>query len=259
MKKVLFMIALLFSSAALANDHDQPMHPGQGHGHGNEHSGHPGTLPTGQLSYGGTGCPAGTMRVAFSPDFLSFSVLFDQFVVSSDGAKGKPNVGDCDAVIPITIPAGMRMQITSVDLRGFAAVPQQGHGQLRSIFNFEGAHGAGDRIVLHFDFQGPEADDYLVTSDNMRTNGDIPATESSSCGGQANLRMSTELRIQSHANNPASLTLDSVDGSTHATYYVNWVPCTADAPADRGNGHGNGRGNGVGRGQVGREARDFSL
>src|SRR5690349_15433855 len=110
-----FALALLFVSLnAFAVDRDQPLHPGAGHGRGNEHSGHVSSLPMGQPSYGGAGCPAGTMQIVFAPDFLSFTVLFDQFVVQTDGSVGKPSVMECDALIPFQIPAGMRMQITRV-------------------------------------------------------------------------------------------------------------------------------------------------
>jgi hypothetical protein len=223
MSKV-FLTSLLLVFTFHANaDRDQPVHPGAGRVRGNENSARVTALATGQPVYGGNACPQGTMRVVFAPDFLSFSMLFDQFVATiNDGTNSHRDVMNCDAMIPMHIPAGMQMEITRVDLRGFLGLPVQAHGQLHSVFNFRGPGGDRDKINLHFQFQGPVTDNYLLSTDAMNT----AVSEASPCGGDTVLRVMSELRLTAPPKaGMASVTLDSVDSSGQTVYYVNWKTC----------------------------------
>ncbi|MGZ3723436.1 MAG: DUF4360 domain-containing protein [Bdellovibrionales bacterium] len=254
MTKALLVLLCTLSWNAFAKDRDHSMQPGNPHWHGNERSERPGRFNSGQPAYGGNGCPQGTMQVIFAPDFLSFTVLFDKFVAQSTDSPH--SVMSCNAVVPMQIPDGMQMEITRVDLRGFAGLPAQARATLNSTFNFSGPGGDRDRINLNYQFQGPYTDNYLISTDAMNENTQTPVSEVSPCGGQASLRITTELRLQSPIKGAtASITLDSIDSSSHAIYYVNWKSCT---PTDNGGhgpgngggpGHGNGNGNGNGHGR----------
>ena len=234
MKQIL--LAILFVSGLNAYaDRDQPVHPGAGNRKGNENSARITALATGQPVYGGNACPQNSMRVAFAPDFLSFSILFDQFVATvNDGTTAKKDVMQCDAMIPIQIPDGMQMEITRVDLRGFLGLPAQAHGQLHSVFNFRGPGGDHDKINLHYQFQGPVTDNYLLSTDAMDANAPTPVTEASHCGGQTVLRVMSELRLAAPPKaGMATVTLDSIDASGETVYYVNWKACSVAPKAHR--------------------------
>lgn len=99
------------------------------------------------------GCPEGTMSVTFSPDNLTFSVLFDQFIAKvpagsngggngrGRGGQGGGNNGDvirCNIIVPFEIPNGQRMTITRIDYRGFVSLPAGAVGVLRSTYAFVG-------------------------------------------------------------------------------------------------------------------------
>jgi hypothetical protein len=221
-KFLLLYVALTFSIYAFAGDRDRPLRPGHRNQRGNENSERVTSLTVGDPSYGGNGCPAGAMRAVFAPDNLSFTMIFDQFVaeVATD-QKMKRDVMNCDALIPMQIPAGMQMEITRVDFRGFIGLPAGTRAALHSVFNFRGPGGDKDRINLHFDFQGPVMDNYELSSD--ATTG--APTEVSPCGGNVRLRIMNQLKVVSPKREAASATLDSVDGSSHAIYYVNWKTC----------------------------------
>jgi hypothetical protein len=209
---------------AQSRDRERSLRPGRPSQRGNENSQPVSQVTVGNASYGGNGCPQGSMRAVFAPDNLSFSLLFDQFVAEViDPATAKRDVMSCDALIPLQIPSGVQMKITRVDLRGFAALPVRAKAVLHSMFNFRGKSGDGTRMNLRYNFEGPVMDNYLLSSDAMAPG----ETEVSPCGGSFNLRILNQLRVQTpRKGEKASITLDSVDGSTEAVYFVSWQQCT---------------------------------
>lgn len=218
---VIFM-ALDFANAA---DRERSMRRGHGQRRGNEASEAVSQVTVGNPSYGGNGCPQGTMRVAFAPDNLSFSLLFDQFVAEvSDPTLAAKDIMACEALIPIQIPNGQQMRITRVDLRGFAALPERAKGMLHSVFNFRGRGGDGNRLNLRYNFEGPLMDNYELSSDALAP-GD---SETSPCGGNFQLRIANQLRVRTPKKGErASITLDSIDGAAEAIYFVSWHSCNS--------------------------------
>jgi hypothetical protein len=201
------------------------MRPGRPSRHGNENSQPVSQVTIGNPVYGGNGCPQGTMRAIFAPDNLSFSLLFDQFIAEvTDPSLAAKDLMTCDSIIPIQIPEGMQMQITRVDLRGFAALPERARGTLHSTFNFKGRGGDGDRMNLRYNFEGPMMENYELSSDAMAPG----ESETSPCGGSFQLRIMNQLKVKTpRKGERASITLDSVDGSTEAVYFVSWQVCQA--------------------------------
>jgi hypothetical protein len=219
----LFIVCL---RAMAGGERDHDFRRGRFNRTGNERSERPGQVTPGAPAHSGNGCPPGTMRVVFAPDALSFTVLFDQFVAQVDGSGAKRDVMSCDALIPLQLPEGMRMQITRVDFRGFVALPDAGsRAVLHSVFNFRGGGGDGDRMNLHYQFDGPVTDNYQISTDALAD--EQTTAETSPCGGSTRLRIFNEIKLVSRdRSNSASATIDSIDGGAHATYYLNWKSCT---------------------------------
>lgn len=197
---------------------------------GNERSERPGRFQPGKLQHAGNGCPAGTMQAVFAPDGLSFTVLFDQFVADTEEGKRRDNMR-CDAILPILIPEGQRMEITRVDYRGFVNVPQKGKASLHSVFNFverKDRDREKDRINIRFSFAGPLMENYELSTGDMNGGEGLKDTETSPCGGQAFLRIRNEVQVRAPKGEQAQLTVDSVDAAGNAIYYVNWKSCRDD-------------------------------
>jgi len=215
------LLILLFSNLSIAQERggDRPFRPGKGVRRGNENSERVSMIRTGQVSFDGNGCPEGSMRAVFAPDNLSFTLLYDNFVATVDPTTlGKRDVMTCDVLIPIEIPAGMQMEITRIDFRGFVALPDRVKAQLQTIFNFRGRGGDGQRLSLINRFQGPVMDNYEITADAV--------SEASPCGGSTTLRATTQLKVISQNKAETStITLDSIDGSSNAVYFLNWKKC----------------------------------
>ncbi len=255
---VLFTFLFILPSLSFARDRDKNFGKGRGgHQRGNERSERPGRVPVGEPQAGGNGCPAGTMRVVFAPDNLSFAILFDQFVASAQATGGdRRDVMTCNALIPIELPPNMQMEITRVDYRGFIALPDaQSRAKLHALYNFRGRGGDRDRMNLRFDFTGPVQDNYVITTDLLNGGSANPNPETSPCGGSTVLRVYNQLTIVSRTPNAqAQATIDSIDGQANAVYYVNWRQCTGRSDEggnpgrDGGGGRdNNGRGSGEGR------------
>lgn len=226
------MLTVIFLATFAAEGRDRDKNFGRGQGgpwRGNEHSERPGRVPVGRPQAGGNGCPAGTMRVVFAPDNLSFSILFDQFVAEATSDKGqKRDVMACDMLIPIEIPAGLQMEITRVDYRGFVSLPERSTARLHAMFNFRGRGGDGHRLNLRFNFQGPVADDYIISTDLLNGGGREVNPEVSPCGGSVNLRVYNQLTLMAKGKDAqAQVTIDSIDGQSNAVYHVNWRACRA--------------------------------
>lgn len=205
-------------------DRERDLRRGRGTWRGNEHSERVTNVTAGEPTYAGNGCPQGTMRAVFAPDYLSFTLLFDGFVAEVSEGK-RVDVMNCTIVLPLRLPGNMQMEVTRVDFRGFVGLPASGNAVLHSVFNFRGVRGDKDRMNLRYRFQGPLSEDYQLSSDVLSPNG-TPDTEVSPCGGQVHLRISNQVRIMSrNPNETAMVTLDSLDGTNNAVYYVNWRRC----------------------------------
>jgi hypothetical protein len=252
---ILSLAAYLFCSSAMnafadnspAADRDFGFRRGRDGFRGNERSERPGRFMPGQLRHGGSGCPEGTMRVVFAPDNLSFTVLFDRFVAdTATGARERRDRMSCEATLPIQIPEGQQMEITRVDYRGFVSIPQGGRGSLHSVFNFvededriPGRPGFGrgrgrwrdrDRINVRYNFFGPISENYEISTGTMNEGRGLLQSEVSPCGGEAQLRLRNDVVVISPQGQQAQLTVDSIDGSANAVYFVNWRSCQAQPP-----------------------------
>ena len=226
MKKLFVATLLILSITAEAKNKDHEFRNGRGGRRGNENSERVTSISVGQPTYAGNGCPSGTMNVVFAPDFLSFSILFDSFVAEVTQTGQKRDVMSCNALIPISVPDGMQMEIVRVDYRGFAGLPQGANAVLSSVFNFRGGGRDRDRMTLRHRFTGPTMQDYEISTSVLNANGElVEDSERSPCGGSFALRIGNQLKVASREPG-ASVTLDSIDGSSNAVYYVNWRTCT---------------------------------
>lgn len=237
-------------------------------GRGNERSERPSRVENNAPIYRGNGCPEGSARIAFAPDNLSFTLIFDKFVADvmnappppppggfgGNNGNGRGGRGDgrgnrgggapgrdrmtCNIVVPLQIPPNMQMSISRIDYRGFAELPAGAKGMLDSLFTFYQRDRRGDdsnegeQTRLHYIFEGPRSDNYELSSGVLNPNGTLPANQVSPCGGRVRLRIQNDLRLMVRPGEtaPAQITIDSVDASTNAVYQVNWTKCQSTRP-----------------------------
>jgi hypothetical protein len=76
------------------------------------------------ISYGGSGCPQGSVGSSFANDRKSFTLIFDSFVASQGpGVPITQNRKNCMVNLNLHVPGGWQFSIASVDYRGYVNLP----------------------------------------------------------------------------------------------------------------------------------------
>jgi hypothetical protein len=78
------------------------------------------------VSYGGTGCPQGTMSSQINADRTIMTLIFDSYIAS------------IQLNVDIQYPGGFQYSILSADYRGYSAIQKGVSGTLKSTYYFSG-------------------------------------------------------------------------------------------------------------------------
>src|SRR5690606_5732798 len=77
------------------------------------------------ISYGGSGCPQGSVGSSFSNDRKSFTLIFDSFVAySGAGVPITEARKNCQLNINLRLPNGFSYSVASFDYRGYVSLPR---------------------------------------------------------------------------------------------------------------------------------------
>jgi hypothetical protein len=172
----------------------------------------------GYPAYGGSGCPQGTASAALSPDQKTLSILFDQYQVEAGRATGRTiDRKSCNIAIPVHVPQGYSISLFKVDYRGFNALPAGGRSRLNVNYFFAGQQGP----TYSKTFVGEQTADYFLTNSVA-----AGALVWSPCGADTNLRVNSDLMVQTNASQQQALaTVDSTDIKAGLIYHVQWRRC----------------------------------
>lgn len=92
------------------------------------------------VTFGGTGCPQGTVGTAISADRSTLTLIFDQYVASiGPNVAITENRKNCQLNIDLLYPPGFQYSVFSVDYRGYAALTANVTGTLKSTYYFSGS------------------------------------------------------------------------------------------------------------------------
>jgi Domain of unknown function (DUF4360) len=178
---------------------------------------HADDLRLGTPSYGGTGCPGGSVGVAVAPDQKSISMLFDSYVVMAGGGQAFDRKV-CNIAIPIHVPQGFSVSVVGIDYRGFTGLPSGGRAQL-AVNYFLANNPNGFRTTKTF--YGPMTAEYLK-SDSLG----VVAQVWTACGADTILRANTSMLVQTNSrSDQAMATVDSADISAGLIYHLQWRRC----------------------------------
>jgi Domain of unknown function (DUF4360) len=175
----------------------------------------PSSVRIDSVTYSGTGCPAGTVDGAISPDGQQLFLGFDAYVAQTVPGGATLDRKNCQVRVSMEFAPRWTFAISSVDYRGFAGLKAGAFGQQVSTYFFAGQPAIGDarastRIV------GPFFDNYsrrdtvgtLAYSDCRRRYHDLV--------------INTEVRV---AGGEGLMTVDSVIQKVQHTYNLVWQPC----------------------------------
>jgi hypothetical protein len=156
-------------------------------------------------TYGGTGCPQGSVGQSFANDRLSFTMIFDSFVASSGpGVPVTESRKNCQLNINLRIPNGFSYSVATFDYRGYMNLPAGVAAEQKVTYYFQGEvkqASAGLR------FTGPVNRDYL-----SRDTLGLAAMLWMACGRNVPLNVNSQVRLTGLLSRQAQVTSDSFDG-----------------------------------------------
>ncbi|KAF2027760.1 hypothetical protein EK21DRAFT_71316 [Setomelanomma holmii] len=180
--------------------------------------------PAGQVTirgvtYGGTGCPQGSMSSQISADRTIVTLIFDSYIASiGPGIAVTEQRKNCQLNVDIQYPGGFQYSILSADYRGYSAIQKGVTGTLKSTYYFSGQT---DQTSTEYDFVGPANGDYLKHDE-----ADSTSIVWSPCGTTGMLNINSQVRLaSSNATATGLLTTDSTDLKFTQVVYVQWQKC----------------------------------
>jgi hypothetical protein len=173
------------------------------------------------ITYGGSGCPSGTVATSISNDARTFTLIFDSFIASSGfGVPVTEARKNCQLNFNLQYPQGYSYAVASVDYRGYVAVPFGVTATQKANYYFAGQT---NQVSGQTVFRGPVSQDYLT-----RDEFPLATTVWSPCGAQANGNVNAQIRLEGTPQalaQGAQITVDSVDGKVRQIYSFQWRRC----------------------------------
>ncbi|OCK77763.1 hypothetical protein K432DRAFT_395337 [Lepidopterella palustris CBS 459.81] len=171
------------------------------------------------ITYGGTGCPQGSVAYDISDDRTTVTLIFDSYVASiGPGIVVTENRKNCQLNVDITYPGGFQYSIFSADYRGYAAIDAGVTGVLKSTYYFSGQTAQSS---TEYSFVGPVEGDYLKHDTATST-----SVIWSPCGAEGMLNINSQVRLtSSNASSSGLLTTDSIDAKFTQVVYIGWQTC----------------------------------
>lgn len=171
-----------------------------------------------QITYGGTGCPAGSVAGNIAEDARAFTLLFDQYTAEAGpGILLVAGRKACQVTLDLHIPGGWQYTLFTVDTRGFLNLESGTSATQQNRYYFQGGLN-GPALVSNF--YGPRVGDYMA-----RDNVGITSLVWSPCGVNRALNVNTSVRVAAPWGRRALATVDSLDGEFKLRYWVQWRRC----------------------------------
>jgi len=179
----------------------------------------PADVSINSISYGGTGCPQGSVGSFISADRETFTLIFDSYVASiGPGVAVTENRLNCQINLDLEYPSGFQYSVLNTEFRGYAAMDKGVTGVQEATYYFSGATAQASTQTT---FTGPTSGDYEIVDS-------IPFTSTvwSPCGAALPLNIDSQVRLSSTVSTATGeLTDDSVDGNVQFIVGVTWQTC----------------------------------
>lgn len=175
-----------------------------------------------QVSYGGSGCKAGTASVTLSPDSTTVTIIFDEYEATiGPGAKFSDQVKNCNLNFKVIYPPGYQYTLYKNDYTGYALLEQGVTAKQTSSYWFAGF--VGDKPTFQSTWKGYFNDQYTFTDT-------LASLVYSPCGASTTLNINTQLVLTS--TNPKAqglINTQTIETKTinpfKHSYGVRWQKC----------------------------------
>jgi len=99
----------------------------------------PGSVQIRQVSYGGTGCPQGSVGYTIATDLSTVTIIFDSYLATiGPDVKVQETRSNCQLNFDLTYPGGFQFSVLSADYRGYAQLDKGVKGTMKSNYYFSG-------------------------------------------------------------------------------------------------------------------------
>ena len=178
-----------------------------------------------EITYGGTGCPQGSLSTAISPDGLAVTLTFDSYFAEVSSETPAVVRQFCNVNLPLNIPSGWQYSLVELDYRGYLALDPRVEARQTSEYYFQGQRGPSFSSV----WTGPEDRDFDFT--------DIIGIEThnwswSPCYEQRHLTLKTSMVLNNRRNRQGYglISTDSIDAEISHIYAIVWQRCAEEPP-----------------------------
>lgn len=110
------------------------------------------------MTYGGSGCPSGSVASLVSPDNAALTMLFDSYVVDTSTSPAGLDQKACTVRLELEGPPGWEYSLYTIDYHGYADLQEGTSGAQSSSYSF--GTGAQKTDLGAFQIQGPFNNDY---------------------------------------------------------------------------------------------------
>jgi hypothetical protein len=168
------------------------------------------------ISYGGTGCPNGSVGSSMASDRLSFTLIFDRFIASTgSGIPVTEARKNCQLNLNVRVPQGSGRFCAQYSYRGYVQIPTSLDATQKATY-YEAGSPLPPTVGNVSTFAGPVSRDY-VTTDATTLSWDFPDGT-----GVLPLNINSEVRLSGSPSLSGQITEDSIDGK------IEMGPCPGD-------------------------------
>jgi len=173
------------------------------------------------ITYAGSGCPAGSVGSDVASDLRAFTLLFDQYQANvGPGIPLNQKRKNCQINLNLEIPNGWSYTLFTVDTRGYVSLEPGVRALQQSLYYFQGQMRSGRLQTVVY---GP-ADRNYAARDQIPMENQVW----SPCGAARSLNINTEVRVDNSAApyRQGMITVDSIDGQFKQIYGLQWRRCS---------------------------------
>jgi len=171
------------------------------------------------ISYGGSGCPQGSVEQLLSDDLSTITLSYDTFVAAMGlGIKEEEATKTCQLSINLNTSQGFTYTIASVQYSGHMELPEEFVAIQYSTYYFSTQ---SQQAVSTTEFKGPDMKDYLVTNE-------IPQSSQvwNDCMNLQPLLIRTSIHVLGPQNSSRALmTIGSQDAKVVHILGLQWKQC----------------------------------
>lgn len=175
------------------------------------------------ITYGGTGCPQGTVTTILSPDASELTVLFDAFQTRV-GADLSTSKSQCEVRIGMRKPRLWSYKIESVDFRGFVHLDHGVRAEQKVDFQNGPSHLGFNKSFGYQRWTGPVSENYILSTVKPLNGPDLLSCLPAKKSVELKLRASMELK-GGGGHRGGMMTVDSADGRVIHRYRLSWISC----------------------------------